>query len=32
MLNHAVGDSVITSGYAIFPDGIMIGTDRRSKP
>jgi len=22
----AVGDSVITSGYAIFPDGIMIGT------
>jgi rod shape-determining protein MreC len=21
-----VGDSVITSGYAIFPDGIMIGT------
>ncbi len=22
----AVGDSVVTSGYAIFPDGIMIGT------
>jgi rod shape-determining protein MreC len=22
----SVGDSVITSGYAIFPDGIMIGT------
>lgn len=22
----AVGDSVITSGFAIFPDGIMIGT------
>jgi rod shape-determining protein MreC len=22
----AVGDSVITSGYAIFPEGIMIGT------
>jgi rod shape-determining protein MreC len=21
-----VGDSVVTSGYAIFPDGIMIGT------
>jgi rod shape-determining protein MreC len=22
----AVGDSVVTSGYAIFPDGIMLGT------
>jgi rod shape-determining protein MreC len=22
----AVGDSVVTTGYAIFPDGIMIGT------
>jgi len=21
-----VGDSIITSGYAIFPDGIMVGT------
>lgn len=25
-VNPSIGDTVVTSGYAIFPDGIMIGT------
>jgi rod shape-determining protein MreC len=25
-VNPAIGDTVVTTGYAVFPDGIMIGT------